>query len=101
MSAVAEILLVVVRGGPEYRGHGDPYTWAMTVTRVSETIGYVHAVVGKFTLADMREARDLLKGFGFRRLNHTRVNGRKGVIHLGGPRKGTHRTFSSVDPRRI
>lgn len=77
-----EAVAVVIRGGPEYRRPGDPFTWACYVARNDIDSGYVLAAIGAPSLADFRRAREELRRLGFRRLQFTRVSGRHGEFRF-------------------
>jgi len=77
------MLTVVLRGGPQYRQPGDPFTWCCYIARHDIAGGYALAMIGSPTLAELRAARAELRALGFRRIDFTRVSGRWGSIRVG------------------
>ncbi len=76
----AEAAAVILRGGPEYRRPGDPFTWAAWIARNDIDSGYVLGMIGSPAISELRRAREELRALGFRRLQFTRVSGREGEI---------------------
>jgi hypothetical protein len=76
----AEAAAVILRGGPEYRRPGDPFTWAAWIARDGVDSGYVLGMIGSPAISELRRAREELRALGFRRLQFTRVSGREGEI---------------------
>jgi hypothetical protein len=79
-----EVVAVVIRGGPAYRQPGDPFAWACYVARCSRDAGYLLAMTAVPRPSEVRRARSELLALGFRRLEFTRTDGRRGRVMLAG-----------------
>lgn len=71
-----ECVLGVIRSGPEFKTHGDPYDFSCVVTFQGNK-AYIRAAVGNFNKKVYREIKELLESMNITEVEWDKLNIKK------------------------
>jgi len=58
-----EVVLGIIRSGPEFKEHGDPYDFSCVITFEGKR-AFIRAAVGNYNRQIYRDIKELLTGMG-------------------------------------
>jgi len=79
MKTKMEIVLGVIRSGPYFENHGDPYDFSCVVT-FEGTRAYIRAAVGNYNRQVYKDIKELLNGMGIIDVEWDKLNNSKRTL---------------------
>ena len=58
-----EVVIGIIRSGPEFKAHGDPYDFSCVITFEGKR-AFIRAAVGNYNRQIYRDIKELLSGMG-------------------------------------